>query len=105
MSEKTQVDHKAYMVDYARDAQRAAELLADELMKAAEEIRLLAQFFQTTALNDRRRISPTALAAEIAGRLVHGTGCYGAQLETMLYNAGKAEQHLVLHRASEKEDE
>jgi hypothetical protein len=104
MSEKTQVDHKAYMEDYAKEAQQYAELLADELMKAAEEIRLLAQFFQTTALN-YRRISPTALAAEIASKFVHGTGCYGARLDTMLYNAGKAEKHLVLYRASKKEDE
>lgn len=94
--------NREYAEAYLQDAQRAAELIAEELIKLAGDLKAYASGFPNT-LDPESRGTPSSLAADIMARFSNGVGTIGAtRLWTVIYGAGKAEKHLALSESEKK---
>lgn len=76
-----------YTTAYATEAQRAVEVLANELRTFADRLVTVGQQFSTT---DRC----ASVAAQIVSAYVQGIGGIpGARLWSIVHNAGEADRH------------
>jgi hypothetical protein len=95
--------NREYAEAYVQDAQRATELIADELAKLADDLKAYASSFPGT-LDPESRSTPGSLAANIVARFNNGVGNIGGvRLWSVVYNAAKAEKYLGLKEQNKGE--